>query len=126
MLIHLSDGRVQLRQKPLIHHRQFVIIQGIFRRIKVINIGVQHKERVSIPECTQEFPLSFLHRLAMEAVGQPGRGIDVEIPADRIPAVGLKGLEGIDSIPLTLAHLLAVLILDMAKYDYVLKRRFVK
>ena len=62
----------------------------------------------------------------METVGKPRRAVDVEIPADRIGAVFLQGVKGVDGIALGLAHLLAVLILDMAEDDDILIGRLVK
>ena len=62
----------------------------------------------------------------METVRQPGCRVDVEVPADRICAVSFQRVEGIHGIPLTLAHLLAILILHVAQNDYVLVRCLVE
>ena len=62
----------------------------------------------------------------MESVGKPWSRIDIEIPSDGICAILIQCIERIYSIAFTLAHLLSVLILDMAKNDYVLVWSLVK
>ena len=126
MIVHFLYGRVQLRQQPLIHNGKLLIIETVFGGVKVINIGIEHEKGIGIPKRTQELALSLLHRLAVETVGQPGCGIDIEIPADRIRAVGFQRFKGIHRIALALAHLLTVLILHMPQHDHVLKGRAVK
>ena len=89
VVIHRLYGAVKAAQQPAIHYRQVVGVQSVFRRIKVINIGIQHKECVGIPQRANELALSLHYCLAVEPVGQPRGGIDIEVPADRIGAVGL-------------------------------------
>ena len=62
----------------------------------------------------------------METVGQPWRGIDIEIPADRIRTVGLKRLERVHRIPLGLTHLLPVFVLHVTQNDNIFKGSLVK
>ena len=62
----------------------------------------------------------------METVGQPGSGVDVEIPADGIGAKFLQGIEGVYRIALGFTHLLTLFILDMSQNDNILVRCFVK
>ncbi len=62
----------------------------------------------------------------MEAVGKPGCGIDIEIPADGVGPIGGKRLKGIHRISLGLAHLLPVLILYQTKHNDILIGCFVK
>ena len=121
VVIHRLYGAVKAAQQPAIHYRQVVGVQSIFRRIKVINIGIQHKECVGIPQRPDELALSLHYRLAVEAVGQPRGGIDIEIPADRVGAVGLQRLKGIDRVALGFTHLLAVLVLHMSQHNDILK-----
>lgn len=61
------------------------------------------------------------HRLIVEFIGQPGRGIRQEIPPDGIRAVLLQRLEGADGVALGFGHLLAKLILHMAEHNHVLE-----
>ena len=126
MVVHFLDGSVQLGEQPLIHHRKFIVFQSILRRVKIVDIRIQHEERVGVPERAEELALPLLHRLAVETVGQPGCRIDIEIPADRIRAVSLKRLKRIHCVALGLAHLLPVLVLHMPQHDHVLEGRTVK
>ena len=113
--VHFSHHRVQFGQKPLVHDGEGRIVQHILGRVKLVNVRVQHEERVGIPQGAHEFALSFLHGLSVEPVGQPGRAVDVEIPADRVRAVDLQRVKGVHRISLGFAHLLSVLILHMAE-----------
>ena len=94
--------------------------------VKFINIGVEHVERVSIPQRAHKLSLALPHRLAVKPLRQPGGAAHVEIPADGVRSVGGKGVERIHRISLGFAHLLAVLILHVAHDDYVLKGRLVE
>ena len=62
----------------------------------------------------------------MEAVGQPRGGIDIEIPADGIGAVGLQRIKGVNGVALGFTHLLAVFILHVPQHNDVLKAGTVK
>ena len=53
----------------------------------------------------------------MELVGQPGRAVGVEVPADRVGAVFSEGVEGIDRVALGFGHLLSVLVQDQTQDD---------
>ena len=121
VVIHRLYGAVKAAQQPAIHYRQVVGVQSIFRRIKVINIGIQHKECVGIPQRPDELALSLHYCLAVEPVGQPRGGVDVEIPADRVGAVGLQRLKGVNRVALGFTHLLAVLVLHMSQHNDILK-----
>ncbi len=126
MAVHLAHNGVQFGQKPFVHDGQGLVVQCIFRCVKMINVRIQHKECISVPQGSHEFALSFLHGLSVEPVGQPGRAVDVEIPADRVRAVGLQRIKRIHRISFGLAHLLPVLILHMAENDDIFIRRFIK
>ena len=114
IIIHLDDHGVQLAEQPFIHDRKLIIIQGILRCIKVINICIEDEECISIPQGSHEFTLSFHNSLAVETVRQPWCGVNIEVPADRICTIGFKCIERIYGISFTLAHLLSVLILNVA------------
>ena len=126
VIVDLAYYGVQLGQKPFVHDTQGIIIQLILRCVKFVNVGIQHEERIGVPKGTHEFTLSFLYGLSVETVGQPGRAVDVEIPADGVCAVFIQRVEGIHRISLGLTHLLAVLILYMSQNDNVLIRRLIE
>ena len=62
----------------------------------------------------------------MKTAGQPGRGIAVKIPADRIGSVSVQRLKGVDGISLGFRHFLSVLILHQSQNDYIAVRSLVK
>ena len=62
----------------------------------------------------------------MEAVGQPRRGIAVEVPADRVGAVLFQRVERVDRVALGFGHLLAVSVKHQTENDDVLIRRAVE
>ena len=60
----------------------------IFCRVEVVDIRIQDKERVGVPECSHELSLSFLSlALPWKSLRQPWCAADIEIPADRVCAV---------------------------------------
>ena len=118
--VRILDHRIHSGQQPLVHDGQFVIIQRILRGIESVDIRVQSIERIRVPQCAQELALAFLHGLVGELVGQPGRAVGIEIPADRVGAVCLKSRERIYRVALALGHLVAVFVKDKAKNDGVL------
>ncbi len=120
------DEGVQLGEQPAVHDRQVLrlplAVRHIFRRIELVDLRVQHIERISVPQGAHEFRAALEHGFLVEALGQPGRGAVVEVPADRIGAELRKRFEGIHGIALGLAHLLAVLVLNEAEHDDVFIR----
>ena len=118
--------RVHLGKEPFIHYGKFFIFQRIFCRVELVDIRIENKECISIPQCTHEFSLSFCHGLSVEAVRQPRSAVDIEVPADCVGSVFLKGIERIYRISLGLAHLLAVLVLHMSEDDDILVRRLIE
>ena len=70
--IHFRDQRIQAA-KPLVQHGKLIEFQRIFGSVKIINIGIQYKECVGIPQRPHELTLSLDNRLPMETAGQPGR-----------------------------------------------------
>ena len=75
---------------------------------------------------SHEFTLAFHNGFAMETVWQPWCGVYIEIPADRIGAVGLQSVKRIHRISFGLTHLLAIFILDMSENDNIFIRRFIE
>ena len=126
VIIYGLHHRIKLGEQPLIHHGQLVIVECIFRRIKLVNICIQYIECVRVPECTHELSLSFNDCILMETVWKPRCGVAVEVPADRICTIFVQGIHRIYRVTLGLTHLLSVLILYVTKHDNVLVRRLVK
>ena len=121
VVIHRLYGAVKAAQQPAIHYRQVIGVQRMLCRVKAVDIRIQHKEGIGIPQGAYELPLTLHHRLAVEAVGQPRGGVDIEIPADRVGAVGLQRLKGVDGVALGFTHLLAIFILHMPQHNDILK-----
>ena len=126
ILIHALHHGIHLRQEPLVHNGKLLIIQAVFCSIELIDICIKNKEGIGIPKGSHEFSLSLYNSLPVETVGQPGCGIAVEIPADRICAIFLQSIKRIYRISLGLTHLLSVLILHVTQHDNILVRRFSK
>ena len=126
ILVGARDHGVHSGEQPLIHDAQFVIIQRILCGIEAVDLRVQSIERIGVPQCSEELALAFLNGLIRELVGQPGRAVGVEIPADRVRAVCLQSRERIYSVALALGHLIAVLVKDQAQDDDVLIAGLVK
>ena len=122
MAVHFLDHRVETGQDPFIHDAEGRLVQRVFRRIEIVDVRVQHIERVGVPKRAHEFALAFLHRRVMEAVRQPRRAVLVEVPADRVGAMAAQRVHRIDGVALGFRHLLPVLILHMAEHDDVLVR----
>ena len=106
MSVHRGDQGVETGQQPAIHHRQRLPVQGITGGVEIVDIGIEYKESVSVPQGGHKLALPLLHRLAVETIGQPGGGIAVEIPADGVRAIGIQRLKGIHRVALGFGHLL--------------------
>ena len=126
MIVHCFYHGVHFRQQPFIHNRKFVVFQRIFCSVKVVNIRVQNEKCICVPQSSHELSLAFGYSFAMETVRQPGRAVDVEVPADRVRAVFLQRVKGIHCISFGLAHFLAVFILNMAQNNNIFIRRLVE
>ena len=126
MVIHRLHRTGKAGKQPAVHYRQVRRIQGVFCCVKAVNIGIQHKEGVGIPQRPDKLALTLNHCLAVEAVGQPRGGIDIEIPADGVSAVGLQRLKGIHRVALGFAHLLPVFILHVSQHNDVFEAGTVK
>ena len=116
----------QTGQQPFIHNSQLVILQTVFCCIEVVDVCIQNKERVGVPQGSHELSLSFHDRLACETARQPWSAAGVEVPADRIGTVGLQCVKRIYRISFGFTHLLSVLILYQTKNDNVFVWCFVE
>ena len=87
----------------------------MLRSVELVYICIEHEESVDVPECAHELALTLDNSLAVEAVGQPGSGVGVEIPANRVRTVGVERVERVNGVALGLRHLLSVLILNVAE-----------
>ena len=95
-------------------------------RVKSVDIGIQHKEGIGVPELIQELVLPLQYGLAGKALGQPGRAAAVKIPPYGICAEFFQSLKGIHHIALGLAHLLAVLVRHQTQNNDIFIRRLVE
>ena len=126
VVVDILDHRVEAREAPLVHDRQLIVVERVLRRIEVVDVGVEHEERVRVPERAHELALAFLDGIVVEAVRQPRCAVLVEIPADGVSAVLLQCLHRIDGIALRLRHLAAFLVLDVAEDDDIAVRCLVE
>ena len=126
VLIRVADHAVHLREQPLVHDREFLVVERILGRVEVIDVRVEHVERVGIPERSEELSLPLAHSLLRELLREPRCRSGVEIPANRIRTEGFECLHRIDRIALRLGHLVAVLIEHETQDNDVLKRRLVE
>ena len=126
VVIHGLHGGVQPGEQPLVHHGELAVLQPVLGGVKVYNVGVHHKEGVSVPQGGEELLLPLNNGLLVEAAGQPGGGVGVEVPAQGVRAELLQGLHGVHGVALGLGHLLAVLVLHQALDQHVLKGGLVK
>ena len=134
------DGPVQLAQHPAIQfaalggravagssrqlgRRQLADVPGDrSRRVEPVDIGVDHKETVDIPQPQEELRNAVLDRLFAVADRGPGRLVGEEVPTQRIRAVAVEDLRRLAVVPLALGHLAAVLAQHQAQDDAVLER----
>ena len=126
VLIRVADHAVHLREQPLVHDRELLVVERILGRIEVIDVRVEHVKRIGIPERSEELSLPLAHSLLREFLREPRCRSGVEIPANRIRAEGFERLHRIDRIALRLGHLIAVLIEHKAQDNDILKCRLVK
>lgn len=126
IVVHSFYHGIHLGEEPFVHYGKLIVLQCIFCRVELVDIRIEDEERIGVPQGSHELSLSLCHSLAMETVRQPGRAVDIEVPADRVRAVFLQRVERIDGISLGLAHLLAVLILHMSQDDDILVRRLIE
>ena len=126
IIIHITDHGIHLGQQPFIHNRKLIVIQGILGCIKIVNVRIQYKECIGVPQGSHKLSLSLLNRLAMETVGQPGSAVDVKIPADSICSIGFQSIKRIYGISFGLTHLLSVFILYMPQNNNIPIRSLVK
>ena len=96
------------------------------RRIEVLGVGVEHPERIGVPEGEQEAPHRLRDRLGREAVSGPRLLGGEEVPAEGVGAELVEHLPGGDDVALRLRHLLAFAVEDQAEADDVLVARLVE
>ena len=126
VLIHCFYSRSKTGQKPFIHYGKAFIIKGVLGRIKAVDVGVEHVERVGVPKGTHKLSLSFYHCFAVETVGQPRSGVGIEVPTDGVSTVGFKSIEGVNRVALGFTHFLTVFILNVTQNDNVFVGSLIK
>ena len=124
--VQVLHRRVQPGQQPAVHYRQRAVVQTAGGRVKAIDVGVQHKESVGVPQSGEELLLALHHGLLREALGQPGGAGGVEVPAQGVGAKLVQNRNGIYRVALGFAHLLAVFVQHMAQHQHVLVGGLVK
>ena len=120
------DGGIEDGEDIAVHHRESAVGEAVFRGIELIDIRVENVEGVGIPEGAEELALALLHGLAGEAGREPRSGVGVEIPPDRVRAVGFERFERVDRVALGFRHFLSVFILHVPEDDDVLIGRAVE
>ena len=88
--------------------------------VELVDVCVENIESVGIPESAHKLALTLFNCLCVEAVGKPGGGVCVEIPADCVCAVLFEGVEGVYCVALGFRHLLTVFVLNKTENDDVL------
>ena len=126
VVVHVPDGAVQTAQDPLVHQGQTDLVHGVILGVEVVDIGVQHEERVGVLQGGHELALAFVDGLVAEAAGQPGSAGRVEIPADRVRALLIQHRPRIDHVAQMLGHLAALRVLHVTHHDAVFKGRAVE
>lgn len=116
VVVNGRDKRIESREQPSVHGGQLLrLAKLMLRSVELVYIGIEHEESVDVPERTHKLALTLDNRLAVEAVGQPRGGVRVEIPANRVRAVGVERVERVNGVALGLRHLLTVLILNVSE-----------
>ena len=126
VFVNGPDRRVEPGEDPAVHHAQRRVVRLVLRRVELINVRVQHVERIGVPQRAEELSLSLLHGLAVEPARKPGGRAGEEIPSDRVRSIFAERVHRVDGISLRLRHLLSVLVLNKAHDDAVLERRLIK
>ena len=126
IFVRIPHHAVHLREQPLVHDREFLVVERILGRVEAVNVGIEHIECVGVPERAEELSLSLANRILRELLREPRRGCRVEVPANRIGAEGIERLHRIDRIALRLGHLIAVLIEHETHHDDIRESGLVK
>ena len=103
VIVNGGDKGIESREQPSVHGRQLLSLAKLMLRgVELVYICIEHEESVDVPECAHELALTLDNSLAVEAVGQPGSGVGVEIPADCVCAVGVERVERVNGVALGL------------------------
>ena len=103
VIVNGGDKGVESREQPSVHGRQLLSLAKLMLRgVELVYICIEHEESVDVPERAHKLALTLDNRLTVEAVGQPGSGVGVEIPADCVCAVGVERVERVDGVALGL------------------------
>ena len=121
--IDVAHHRVEAGEHPAVHEGELALFKLEFGRIVFIDLGIEREEGVGIPERALELTLHLADGFRPEAGRDPRRGVGVEVPSDGVGALLVEHRPGIDDVALVLAHLDAVLIVDVAQNDAVLEGR---
>ncbi len=92
-------------------------------RVEVIDRSVQSEKVVGVAQRIEELVQRVLDHIRAQPLRLPGGTRRVQVPAQRIRAVDVDQLPGVDHITLTLAHLDAIFIKSETRDDTVMVRR---
>ena len=108
--LNVTHEGVQAGKYPPVHGGQVFAHQLMPGGVEVIYVRIQYIEGVGIPEGSHVLALALGYGLCGEAVGQPGHGAGVEIPAHSVCALIVQEHPGIYYVAYVLAHLSAFLL----------------
>ncbi len=133
LLADLGDRVLQPRDGPAVELGDLGVIAGRppghvgqLARLESGGIGVGHPERVGVPEGEEEVADGLPHRVHREPVPRPGLLGGEVVPAERVGAVALDHVPGLDHVAAALRHLLTLGVEDQAQADHVAVARGVE
>ena len=115
----MTHEGVQAGKYPPVHGGQVFAHQLMPGGVEVIYVRIKNVEGVGVPEGSHILALAFGYGLCGEAVGEPGHGAGVEIPAHSVCALIVQEHPWVYHVAYVLAHLSAFLILNVTQHDAV-------
>ena len=107
---HRRYQRVEPADEPAVEHRTLRSRNCRRRRVEAVDVGIERENRIRIVEGAEELAPYLLDPGFVELEIVPGLGIGQHVPAQRVGAVAVERLEGVDGVAEPLAHLLALLV----------------
>ncbi len=86
-------------------------------RLELVDVGVNHKEAVDVPQPQEEFGDAFLDGLFAVANGGPGGLVGEKIPAEGVGPIAVENLVRLAIIPLALRHLATIFAQHQSQHD---------
>src|SRR5262249_30605481 len=112
-LAALRDWPIRFRPSEIFRVKSLALRSSLHaprfhRWIESIDIRVDHKEAVDVPQPQKELWDTVFDRLLVVADRRPRRLIGEEVPAQGIGAIAVEDLVRLAIVPLALGHLLPV------------------